>query len=117
MVTKEDPIVQKISAEIEKEYGFIPILTIISIVISTIQLLWSCARPKSTHDARRMLSNNYSGGQYTRMPIIFTQREIMRTAKKQGVTISLQQASDISHKILDGLRKSDDDWKPDLNMI
>jgi len=117
MVTKDDPIVQKISAEIEKEYGFIPILTIISIVISAIQLLWSCAKPKNTNDGRRMLSNNYRDGKYSKMAIVFTQREIIRTAKKQGVTITLQQASDISNKILDGLRHSDDDWKPDLNMI
>jgi|APCry1669188910_1035180.scaffolds.fasta_scaffold14961_4 hypothetical protein len=117
MVTQDDPLVQKISADIAKEYEFIPILTIISIIISAIQLLWKCAKPKDANDGRMMLANSYKAGKYSKIAIIFTQREIMKTAKKQGVTLTLSQASDISHKILDALRSSDENWTPDFNLI
>lgn len=116
-MVNDDPVVKKISSEIEKEYGFIPVLTIISIIISSIQLLWKCAKPKNTQDGRKMLANNYREGQYSKMAIIFTQRDIMKTAKKQGVKLSLEQAADISQKILDGLRTSEEDLSPDFNLI
>jgi hypothetical protein len=117
MVTAQNnPIVQKTAEDISKEINFIPIFSIISIIISTIQLIWRCARPKNEQDAKAMLSSAYSNG-YDRRTIITAKRAVLKAARAQGHTLTNAQAQDVAIKILDNFREAPDGSIPDFQLI
>lgn len=112
----ENPVIQGIAEDISKEVTFIPIITIISIVISSIRLIWDCAKPKSLDHAKSLLEQSYENG-YDRRIIISTQRAVLKAAREQGQIISRAQANEIAIKILDGMRQAPAEKLPDFQLI
>lgn len=116
MVT-DNKIVQQIGEQVKNDYEFIPILTIISIIVSTIQLLWRCSRAKSTQEGQQMIVQNYGSEGYSRSLMTSTRRAVKLTALSKGVLLNNEQATKIAEKICDGLRTAKEEELPSFNLI
>ena len=113
----DNKMVKAISDDIQKEYGFIPIISIISIVLSTIQLLWKCFRPKSAQEGQKALMYNFDGSNYSRRAIITTKREVLKSARRQHQSLTNEQAEDIAIRILNGMREAPTEVLPNFELI
>jgi hypothetical protein len=117
MVT-DNKIVQQIGEQVKNDYEFIPIFTIISIIISTIQLLWRCSRAKNTKEGQQMIAQNYYGAEgYSRTLMTSTRRAVKLTALSKGVLLNNEQATKIAEKICDGLRTANEEELPSFDLI
>ncbi len=117
MVT-DNKVVHEIGQEVQAEYEFIPILTIISIITSAIQLLQRCSGAKDPEEGQEMLSKNYYGAQgYSRPLMTSTKRAVKLTALSKGVLLNNEQATKIAERICDGLRTAKEEELPSFNLI
>lgn len=116
MVT-DNKVVQQISEQVKNEYEFIPIFTIISIIMSTIQLLWRCSRARDTKEGQQMIAQNYGAGGYSRSLMTSTRRAVKLTALSKGVLLNNEQATKIAEKVCDGLRTAATEELPSFDLI
>ena len=113
----ENPMIKSISSDIQKEYEFLPIISIISIILSTIQLLWRCFKPSNAQDGQKALMSNYNGSNYSRRLIIIAKREVLKAARGQDQSLTNKQAEDIAIRILDGMREAPAEVLPNFELI
>ena len=113
----DNKVVTTISDNIQKEFRFIPIFTIISIVLSTIQLLWKCFKPANAQDGQKALMANFDGNNYSRRAVVSTKREVLKSARRQNLRLTNEQAEDIAIRILDGMREAPAEVLPDFELI
>ena len=117
MVT-DNKVVREIGEEVQADYEFIPILTIISIITSTIQLLQGCSGAKDPEEGQEMLSKNYYGAEgYSRPLLTSTKRAVKIAAFKKGTLLSNEEAKKIAVKICDGLRAAKKEELPNFDLI
>lgn len=115
-MVEENDFVKGIAEDVAKDIGFIPVLTIISIIISTVRLIWDCSRPRNIEEAKKMLAESYDGS-YNRRTIIAAQRAVLKAAREQGQNITRAQASEIAIRILDGMRNAPIEQLPNFELI
>ena len=116
MVT-DNKVVQQIGEQVKNDYEFIPIFTILSIIASTIQLLWRCSRAKNIQEGQQLIAQNYGAEGYSRSLMTSTRRAVKLTALSKGVLLNNEQATKIAEKICDGLRTAKEEELPSFNLI
>lgn len=112
----ENDLIKGIAEDVSKDVGFIPVVTIISIIVSTIRLIWDCSRPRNIDEAKKMLVDSYDGS-YNRRTIIATQRAVLKATRERGQSITRAQANDMAIKILDGIRNAPIEQLPNFDLI
>jgi len=114
----DNKVVNQISEQIQSDYDFIPILTIISIIISTIQLLWKCSKAKNAKEGKAMITQNYYGAEgYSRSLMTSTRRAVKITAFSKGILLNNEQATKIAERICDGVRTANEEELPSFDLI
>ena len=113
----DNKMVKAISEDIQKEFRFLPIISIISIVLSTIQLLWKCFKPANAQAGQKALVSSFDGKNYSRRAIVSTKREVLKSARRQNLRLTNEQAEDIAIRILDGMREAPAEVLPNFELI
>jgi hypothetical protein len=87
-------------------FGFDPV-SILSLITTLLPLLVKCLHPNRPEDVSGIVKRSYQAGKYDRRLFNRTTHRVMRQGQQQGLTLSVEQAREVSTEILDHARESD----------